>query len=384
MPQKAHRKVSSTRHIALIQYTTTVLLLVIDLARPVCACTGITITTESNANIHARTIEWGESNLNSKLILAPRDYQYTSTLPDGKNGLSWKSKYGFAGIPVSDDRFIAEGINEAGLTAGLFYFKDYGSLARFDPAKTRNNITDIDFVRWMLSQFKTVSEVKSAMASIKIISMSIDAKGNPSPTAHWRVTDKTGENIVIEIVNRGDIHVYNNEVDVLTNSPGLPWQVTNLNNYIHLNPGSAAPKKIGKYQANSFGVGTAFAGLPGDISPPSRFIRASFYLHTAPPIKTSEDAVSQAFHILNNFDIPLGSEFGPQDRKHIPNMPSATQWTSVIDQQKGVLYFKTMYDSRIKQLDLDSVNFKQKTETKLPLDKGRFTLKKVSPDASNH
>ncbi len=354
------------------------LLLTIPSYRTVYACTGITITTESNANIHARTIEWGESNLNSKLILAPRDYEYTSTLPNGKNGLSWKSKYGFAGISVSDDRFIAEGVNEEGLTAGLFYFKGYGSLAKFDPKKTRNNITDMDFVRWMLSQFKTVKDVKSAMANIKIVHVFIDAKGNPSPTAHWRVTDNTGASIVIEIINHGQVQIYDNDVGVLTNSPDFPWQVTNLNNYIHLDAGSAAPKKIGQYLANSFGVGSAFAGLPGDISPPSRFVRASFYLHTAPPMKTSKDAVSQAFHILNNFDIPLGSEFGPHHRQHIPNLPSATQWTSVIDQQKKVLYFTTMNDSRIKELDLDLVNFKQKTETKLPLDDGHFTVEKVN------
>lgn len=354
------------------------LLLTVALIRSVQACTGITITAESNASVHARTIEWGESNLNSKLILAPRNFQYTSTLSNGKNGLSWKSKYGFAGISVSDDRFIAEGINEEGLTAGLFYFKGYGSLVTFDPRKTRNNITDMDFVRWMLSQFKTVKDVKSAMTTIKIVPVFMDAKGNPSPTAHWRVTDSTGASIVIEIVNHGEVHIYDNEVGVLTNSPDFPWQITNLSNYIHLEPGSAAPKKIGNYLAKSFGVGTAFAGLPGDISPPSRFVRASFYLHTAPPIKTSKEAVSQAFHILNNFDIPLGSEFGPHHRQHIPHLPSATQWTSVIDQQKRILYFTTMNDSRIKELDLDAVNFKQKTETKLPLDSGRFTVEKIN------
>ncbi len=342
------------------------------------ACTGITLSTEAHANIHARTIEWGESNLNSKLIIAPRNYGYASTMPNGKTGLSWDSKYGFAGISVSDDRFIAEGINEAGLTAGLFYFKGYGSLAKFDPAQTANNITDMDFVRWMLSQFDTVEQVKAAIKQIKIVPVYLDAKGNPSPTAHWRVTDKSGANIVIEIVNNGEIHFYDNPVGVLTNSPDFPWQVTNLNNYVSLQPGTSAPVNFGDYQARSFGVGTAFAALPGDISPPARFVRAAFYVETAPAMKTNRDAVSQAFHILNNFDIPIGTEFSTEHKAHIPDLPSATQWTSVIDQQNRVLYYKTMFDSGIKSFDLKSADLNGAKETKLALDSGSFTTHKVT------
>ncbi|MGI2258220.1 linear amide C-N hydrolase [Shewanella sp. GXUN23E] len=342
------------------------------------ACTGISLTTQQHANIHARTIEWGENDLNSKLIIAPRHYQYASTLPDGQSGLGWQSKFGFAGISVSDDRFIAEGVNEAGLTAGLFYFKGYGSLAEFNPKQISDNITDMDFVRWMLSQFSTVEEVKAALASIKIVPVYIDDKGNPSPTAHWRVTDTRGNNIVIEIVDKGKINIYENPVGVLTNSPDFPWQVTNLNNYVSLKPGTAGAAKFGEYEAKSFGVGTAFTGLPGDISPPARFVRAAFYVSTAPVLNTNEQAVSQAFHILNNFDIPIGTEFSPEHKSHIPDLPSATQWTSAIDQQNRQFYFKTMHDSRIKQVDLNSINFDASDELKQPLDTGGFNVDKLS------
>ncbi len=342
------------------------------------ACTGITLATTHSANIHARTIEWGENNLNSKLIVSPRDYAYTSTLPNGKKGLSWRSKYGFSGLSVTVDKFIAEGVNEAGLTAGLFYFKGYGSLATFDPSRTGNNIVDMDFVRWMLSQFATVAEMEAALKNIKIVPVYIDAKGNPTPTAHWRVTDNTGRNVVIEIVDNGKINIYENTAGVLTNSPEFPWQVTNLSNYINIAPGTTPDKKTGGLELTSFGTGTAAGGLPGDISPVSRFVRAAFYVHTAPPLTDNQAAVSQALHILNNFDIPVGVEFAPDQRSHIPDLPSATQWTSVIDQQNRVLYFKTMNDSRIKQLDLKTVDFSGKEEIKRPMDSGQFTVEPVS------
>ncbi|MGR5458836.1 linear amide C-N hydrolase [Vibrio alfacsensis] len=343
------------------------------------ACTGISLSTSDNDQIHARTIEWGEYDLNSKLIVAPRKYTFVSTMPDKKQGLSWESNYGFVGISVSDDRFIAEGVNEEGLTAGLFYFKGYGSLKAYDPNERANSITDMDFVRWMLSQYKTVDEVKAGLQNIDIVPVFIDDKGQPSPTAHWRVTDRTGKNIVIEIIDQGKVHIYENEVGVLTNSPGFPWHVENLNNYIHLEPGASKPMNFGGVKAKSFGVGSGFIGLPGDITPPSRFVRAAFFVNTAPKSKTSEAAVSQAFHILNNFDIPIGTEFSPEYREHIPDLPSATQWTSVIDQGNGVFYYKTMNDSRIKKVDLNNIDFNQQQEVKRKLDNGSFTVEDVTP-----
>lgn len=43
------------------------------------------------------------------------------------------------------------------------------------------------------------------------------------------------------------------------------------------------------------------------MSSPSRFVRAVAYQQTAMLPASSSDAVLQIFHILNNFDIPVGS-----------------------------------------------------------------------------
>lgn len=343
------------------------------------ACTGISLTTTRNTHVHGRTIEWGNFDLESRLIISPRGHAYRSTLPDGKEGLAWTSKLGFVGISVSSERFIGEGVNEAGLTAGLFYFKGYGSLAPYDPEDTADSITDMDFVRWMLSRFRSVDEVKAALETITIVPVHIDDQGLPSPTAHWRVTDRGGANIVIEIINDGRITIHDNDVGVLTNAPGFEWQVLNLNNYIDLAPGTSPPRKIGEHELRSFGVGTASRGLPGDISPPSRFVRAAFYVDTAPPLDTALQAVSQAFHILHNFDIPLGTEFGASEREHMPDLPSATQWTAVIDQTNGVFYFTSMHDSAVRKVDLNRIDFARGEETARPLDQGRFTVQDVTP-----
>ena len=343
------------------------------------ACTGISLFTTQGDPVHARTIEWGNFDLNSRLIVSPRGHRYISQLPMEKQGISWTGNYGFVGISVSQDNFIGEGMNEAGLNAGLFYFKGFGSLAPFDPEDVAASIIDMDLVRWMLSQFATVDEVKAAFPAIKVAPVFIDADSNPSPTAHWRVTDRSGGSIVIEIMHEGQVHIHENHVGVITNPPDFPWQVLNLNNYINVRPGIVAPRTVGDLQLKSFGYGTAAWGLPGDFSPPSRFVRAAFFRSTAPPLATPIEAVSEAFHILNNFDIPIGVEFGEDEREKIPDIPSATQWTAVSDLASRLFYFKTMRDSAVKRVDLNQIDFESGSESAYALDKGSFTFADVTP-----
>ncbi|MGE5276466.1 MAG: linear amide C-N hydrolase [Acidobacteriota bacterium] len=46
--------------------------------------------------------------------------------------------------------------------------------------------------------------------------------------------------------------------------------------------------------------------MPGDFTPPSRFLRATVFGATAIPSETADQAILQVFQVLNNFDIPLG------------------------------------------------------------------------------
>lgn len=343
-------------------------------ATNVLACTGISISTLNKDLIQARTIEWSDFNLNSKLVVSPSGYAYTATMPDKTKGLSWTAKYGFVGISVSENTIIGEGLNEKGLNAGVFFFGGYGQLAPFDKEKTKISITDMDFVRWALSNFATVDELLQQINSIRLVPYMIE-NGVPTPTGHWRVADKTGKNVVIEFTKNGTINVYDN-IGVLTNNPEYPWHVANLNNYIHMQPGGVAPKELGPVTLKAFGMGAAAFGLPGDITPPSRFVRAAFYLFSAPKLNTSQEAVQQAFHILNNFDIPIGSEFA--DKTKITNMPSATQWTAASDLSNAHYYFKSMYDSRIKRVDVKSMVKQTKAEKYLPLANDTFYFENYS------
>jgi choloylglycine hydrolase len=329
--------------------------------------------------VHARTIEWGSGSLGSKLIVAPRGVSVTSHLPKAKVGITWTNRYGYVGISLVEDHIIGEGMNEAGLNAGLFYFPGYGSLAPFDAQNTENSIADVDLVRWFLGRCATVGAVRDALAGVTVAPAYLDEDDRPSPTAHWRVTDAQGGSIVIEIVDEGKVCVYDNKVGVITNSPDFPWHLVHLNTMINVQSGTLPPRKLGDHQIFSFGAGTAALGLPGDYSPPSRFVRAAFFRASAPPMQTTLESVSQAFHMLSNFDIPLGTVFGPEQRDDMPDMPSATHWTAVSDPNEMKFYYRTMHDGRVKRVDLKRINFTANGVETYPIDSGRFTFDDATP-----
>ena len=172
--------------------------------------------------------------------------------------------------------------------------------------------------------------------------------------------------VVLEFVN-GVAQFYENRLGVLTNAPGFQWHMTNLNNYINLRPGSAPDQTLKPgVTLHPLGHGSGMLGLPGDYTSPSRFVRAAFYQTTAPVAATGFDAVVQAFHILNNFDIPIGTQHTLED---IPkNLPSATQFTSATDQTAMKLYYRTAWNSNIRCIDLMNINFHTVKYQSHPLD----------------
>lgn len=271
------------------------------------------------------------------------------------------SKYGVVGLAVVQKEFIAEGINEAGLSAGLFFFPQYGGYEQYDPAQSDRTLADLQLVAWILTQFSTIDQVKAAIASVRVVGL------EPSSVVHWRIGEPSGRQVVLEIVG-GVPHFYENEVGVLTNAPGFEWQLTNLNNYVNLYPGDAPARRLSGITLRPIGGNSGFLGLPGDATPPSRFVRAAFYRATAPQRATGFETVQQCFHLLNNFDVPIGIE---HPEGECPDIPSATQWTSAIDLTNRRVYYKTAYNNTIRCIDLAQI--------KAPTSPIRWTGSRNSP-----
>ena len=61
-------------------------------------------------------------DLDSSILMIPRGLARTGTTPDGKPGLTWKTKYASVGANGAGLPILLDGLNEKGLATGTFYF----------------------------------------------------------------------------------------------------------------------------------------------------------------------------------------------------------------------------------------------------------------------
>jgi choloylglycine hydrolase len=135
----------------------------------------------------------------------------------------------------------------------------------------------------------------------------------------------------------------------MSNSPTFDWHMTNLSNYVNLTVSNVPKIDVAGKALKGFGQGSGMLGIPGDFTPPSRFVRAVAFSKSALPVPTARDGVLQAFHILNQFDIPKGAARGMEHGKEVADY---TLWTSAADLKNLRYYFRTFDNSRIRMVDL--------------------------------
>jgi choloylglycine hydrolase len=310
------------------------------------ACTEIKLTPKDGSVVHGRTAEFGVK-LPLSAVVIPRNFDFTGTTPQGK-GLIYKTKYAAVGIMAYDLPAIIDGMNEAGLSVGAFYFPRYAEYGTITPENQSKGLSPIEFSNWLVTQFASVDEIKEALAGVVIAPTVINGWGDAPPPFHYIAIDKTGKSIVIEPTG-GKLVVFDNKLGVITNSPTFDWHLTNLVNYIHLTPFNVKPLQVEGMNFIPFGEGSGLIGLPGDFSPPSRFVRAAVFSITAIPSLNAQEAVFQAFHILNQFDIPIGAVRAKENGIVHTDQTLAT---AVRDPQALRYYFKTYEDQTIRMVDL--------------------------------
>ncbi|WP_083671416.1 linear amide C-N hydrolase [Singulisphaera sp. GP187] len=142
-----------------------------------------------------------------------------------------------------------------------------------------------------------------------------------------------------------------------------------LRNYINLSPVALPDKRIADLDFKPLGGGSGMIGLPGDYTPPSRFVRAVAFSKTARSTSSGEEAMYEVFRILDNFNVPLGAAEGSGEVK-TSGMRSATQWTTCSDTKNRVIYYHTQHNRRVRRIELDHIDFAKPTElVHLPLDR---------------
>ena len=196
------------------------------------------------------------------------------------------------------------------------------------------------------------------------------------PPVHFIVTDAGGNSVVLEYVG-GDLKVHANLFGVMTNAPTFDWHMTNLSNYVTMSDKNVEKIDLGGKEIKGLGQGSGMLGLPGDFTPPSRFVRAVAFSKSALPVEKAKDGVLQAFHILNQFDIPKGSARGIDQGKEVSDY---TLWTSAADLKNLRYYFRTFDNSRIRMVDMKAVDLDAK-EIRTILMKSEEQIEDVSGKA---
>ncbi len=320
-------------------------------ASAVFACTGIMLKSQDGTFVNGRTLEFGIP-IDTIIDIIPHHYAFTGTLPDGSAGMSYQAKYAVVGGSLDNGVDVQDGLNEAGLSVGAFYFPGYANYAAVTAQNKNEAVSPLQFPTWLLTQFATVAEVKAGLQHVAIVPTLFPAWGLVPPL-HYVVYDKLGNSIVIEPLN-GKLVVYDNPLGVMTNSPTFDWQMTNLRNYINISPINVGQVKVNGVDLAQFSQGSGLHGLPGDFTSPTRFVRAAFFSSMALPSATAPQTVFQVFHILNQFDIPIGSV---RDVSSGKMMPEYTMITVVKDPAHLDYYYKTYQNQDINVVHLNSFNW---------------------------
>ncbi len=339
------------------------------------ACTGIRVTAADGTVVHARTLEFG-IDLHSNVLMVPRGYARIGTTPDGKEGLKWKAKYASVGANGAGLPFLFDGLNEKGLAVGTFYFPTSAGYMPYTAVDAGKTIAQWEVGSYLLENFESVEDVKANIGKIVVPSVVFKDWGF-APEVHYIVQGASGKSIVIEYVG-GKLTVYDNPLGVITNSPSFDWHMTNLRNYINFSLTNVPPVTVESVTLQPFGQGTGMLGMPGDFTPPSRFVRAVAFSASALPSQTGDDAVLEAFHILNNFDIPKGAAREHEKDSHGNVVADYTLWTSANDLKRKRFYFRTYDNSEIRMVDLTKLNLDSKGIVTISM-QGNEVIKALNP-----
>jgi choloylglycine hydrolase len=314
---------------------------------------------EDNSVIVGRSMEFGE-DLGSQILVGGRGNKKHGAAPGSPmGGLSWTTKYGYVGFNVAGldlPHLICDGMNEKGLSIGALWLPGF---TEYSPAVTDNAqaLEVTHFTNWVLGNFATVVEVEAGLTDVQIWGhASLSAK----VPMHFSIHDASGASMVIEfLAENPQGKVQPNTVGVLTNAPPFAWQLTNIHNYVGLSSVDAQPITIGGNSYNPPGHGSGMRGVPGDSTPPSRFVRILFQKQFATQPANNTDAISQALHLLNTVDIPLGTSAATNEQKPSKGNDDYTQWVVVKALTARTFSYRTACNPTLMQinfaeLDLDN------------------------------
>lgn len=299
-----------------------------------------------------RTLDY-ERGYGEEVVVTPRAYPFAFR----HEGLC-AQHYAIIGTACVADGYplYYDAVNEKGLgMAGLNFV---GNAAYAAPCAGKRNVAQFEFIPWLLGRCAGLAEARAALAKLNLVGTPFSAHF-PAAQLHWLVADRTGA-LVVESMADG-LHVYDCPEGVLTNNPPFPIQHFGLNRYLGLSPRQPENRFSDQLELSAFSRGMGALGLPGDLSSPSRFVRAAFVRANARSAQTEDASVSQFFHILTSVEQQRGCCELDDGQYEI------TLYSSCCNADRGIYYYTTYDNRQITGVKLHSADLDSAQLTAYPL-----------------
>ena len=296
-------------------------------------CTCIDFTTKDH--YFGRTLDL-EYRFDEKVVITPRNYCFAL-----KNGTTIRTRYAMIGMASVKENYplYAEATNEKGLSIAGLNFP--GNACFFPEDKSRFNLTPYELFPYFLGLYSTVADLREILPDLNITDIPL-SEDIPLAELHWMISDGT-ECIILEQMEDG-LKIYDNPVGILTNNPPFFYFFANLNNYMNLTPCCPENRFSDKLNLQQYGMGMGAIGLPGDSSPSSRFVKASFTKLNSVCEKDEMSSVTQFFHILGSVSIVKGTTLTKD------GLDDLTTYACCMNTTRGIYYYKTYNNSQITAL----------------------------------
>ncbi len=342
------------------------------------SCTSLIYKDNNGAPYTGRTMEL-PMNLPYEVSYFPVDSNFESYV-EGHPELKFYSTYSFIAItvpdPINKELKVVEGINDAGMSFSLLSFP--GTKGPRDVvSKTRSVLAAVDLGAWVLANFKTVAEVKTALDEQPVLVTSLLPISLLQTPFHYTVHDVSGASIVIEY-SQGKQNVLENPIGVMTNGPSFQWHQTNLNNYTFMDNKDQSTLTINGVKLQQPDSGIATVALPSSNTSTGRFIRAVYFSQFAEKASSPDEAILTLSHIMNNFDRPRGITIDERFQEEVENIAAPpvtdellytseyTSWTSMADLERRIFYIRSSNSLNYIHFNLAQLNRLQH-KTSVPL-----------------
>ena len=312
-------------------------------------CTAITFRTRDH--YFGRNLDF-EHGFGETVVITPRNYPIAF-----RKSAPMLSHYAIIGMAVVDKGYplYFDGTNEKGLSMAGLYFPENAVYLPEKPGA--DNITPFEFIPWILGDCQNISQAKDKLSNLNLVDISYSEEYPLSPL-HWIIADKDAS-LVVEPTDDG-IKIYENPIGVLTNNPPFDFQLHNLTKYLNLTREEAVSRFAPNYALTPYSRGMGTIGLPGDLSSPSRFVRAAFVKLNSVCRDTEAASICQFFHIL-------GSVVQQEGCVRVGNAFEKTIYTSCCNTDKGIYYYTTYENPQITGISMHNCDLNSPKVSVFPL-----------------